>query len=122
MFTTFVLWIRSFLNISKDVVSQLATTGVSGVLRAKLCFTIFRCMVEDRVASDFLLQCDSQSFTAGQVHILTTEPCILLILFYFSFHQIFIFYFWKIAPSYSRFSRFLIVDLGKPKQGFYNLV
>ena len=105
MFTTFGLWIRSFLNISKDVVSQLATTGVSGVLRAKLCFTIFRCMVEDRVASDFLLQCDSQSFTAGQVHILTTEPCILLIYIYFCIPLDSIF-FWKIAPW------FLLVDLG----------
>jgi len=59
---------RSFLSISKEVVSQLATSGVSGVLRAKLCFTIFRCMAEDRVAGDFLLRCDSQSYVASQVH------------------------------------------------------
>ncbi|KAG0560735.1 hypothetical protein KC19_9G008900 [Ceratodon purpureus] len=65
-----LLWseiMKSFLSISKEAVSQLATSGVSGVLRAKLCFTIFRCMAEDRVASDFLLRCDSQSYVASQV-------------------------------------------------------
>jgi len=64
------LWseiMKSFLSISKEVVSQLATAGVSGVLRAKLCFTIFRCMAEDRVACDFLLRCDSQSYISSQV-------------------------------------------------------
>lgn len=61
--------IRSFISISTEVVSQLATSGVSGVLRAKLCFTIFRCMAEDRVAGEFLLRCDSQSYVASPVQL-----------------------------------------------------
>ncbi|KAH9566134.1 hypothetical protein CY35_04G114200 [Sphagnum magellanicum] len=65
-----LLWmevLRSFFSISKEIISQLATSGVSGVLRAKLCLTILRCLVEDRVASDFLSQCDSRTFMADQV-------------------------------------------------------
>lgn len=59
--------LKSFLSISKAVVSELPASGVSGVLRAKLCFTIFRCMAEDRVASDFLLRCNSESYAVSQV-------------------------------------------------------
>jgi hypothetical protein len=71
-----LLWmevLRSFFSISKEIISQLATSGVSGVLRAKLCLTILRCLVEDRVASDFLSQCDSRTFVADQVPNLSTK-------------------------------------------------
>ncbi|CAM6104686.1 unnamed protein product [Calypogeia fissa] len=64
------LWIqvlKSFLSLSKDILTNLPTTGAPGVLRGKLCLTVLRCIAEDHVSAEFLSRADAESFTLNQV-------------------------------------------------------
>ncbi|BBN17037.1 hypothetical protein MPTK1_7g11460 [Marchantia polymorpha subsp. ruderalis] len=80
--TAALLWIdvfKSFLTLSKDVLSRMSTTGVVGVMRGKLCLTILRCMVENHVSADFLSRADADSFSLNQMPAIGVVgiPCVL---------------------------------------------
>lgn len=80
--SAFSLWtqvLKAFLALSKDILSNLSTTGVAGVLRGKLCLTVLRCIAEDHVSADFLARADAESFTLNQVPVssLAGIPCVV---------------------------------------------